>query len=73
MKDRLFSISCETNFGKPKPNASGAMLGLWKFSHVGSGMKDSTTLQLLSETIKTISLNDVQKMSHTLQILNNNK
>lgn len=48
MKCLFFSISCETNFGKPNPKESGSRLGLWKFFHVGSGMKLSTILQAFS-------------------------
>lgn len=48
IKCRFFSISCETNFGNPNPKESGSLLGLWKFFHVGSGMKLSTMLQAFS-------------------------
>lgn len=48
MKCLFFSISCETNLGKPKPKESGSLLGLWKFFQVGSGMKLSTMLQAFS-------------------------
>lgn len=48
MKCLFFIISWETNLGKPKPKESGSKLGLWKFFHVGSGMKLSTILQAFS-------------------------
>lgn len=48
VKCRFFSISCDTNLGKPNPKESGSLLGLWKFFHVGSGMKLSTILQAFS-------------------------
>lgn len=49
-KCRFFTISWETNRGKPKPSESGSRLGLWKFFQVGSGMKLSTMLQAFSAT-----------------------
>lgn len=45
----FFSISWETNRGKPKPSESGSLLGRWKFFHVGSGIKLSTMLQACSK------------------------
>lgn len=48
IKCLFFNISCDTNFGKPNPRESGSLLGLWKFFHVGSGMKLSTILHAFS-------------------------
>ncbi|CAH2010827.1 unnamed protein product [Acanthoscelides obtectus] len=48
IKCLFFNISCETNLGNPNPKESGSLLGLWKFFHVGSGMKLSTMLQAFS-------------------------
>lgn len=47
-KCRFFTISWDTNLGKPKPRESGSRLGRWKFFHVGSGIKLSTMLQAFS-------------------------
>lgn len=61
MKCLFLSISCETNFGKPKPKESGSLLGLWKFFHVGSGMKLSTILQAFSGHVDwSNSVNDTE-------------
>lgn len=49
-KCRFFTISWERNRGKPKPRESGSRLGLWKFFHVGSGIKLSTILHAFSAT-----------------------